>query len=196
MLRHTATWLSSLYFLAYVGNETAISGWVVSFMFRARNASPYIANLASSGYWGGMAVGRLVLGYVTDRIGVRQATIIYFLCAIVFQVLFTIVRVPIVSVVFMTLLGFSMGPLFPSGVVVLTRLLPTELHVAAVSFTASLGQVGGALLPFGIGAVIQGLGIRVFQYAIIFQLVVSLGLWVLYTRLRPTFVSVARLRED
>lgn len=195
MLKYPATWFSSLYFLAYVGNETAISGWIVSFMLRARHSSIYLAALASSGFWGGMAVGRFVLGNVTDRIGVRKATIIYFLFAIVLQTIFTFVRVPVVSVIVTTLLGFSMGPLFPSGVVVLTRLLPKELHIAAVSFTASIGQVGGALLPFGIGAVIEGLGIRIFQYAIIAQLIISLGLWIAYTRLRPTF-AIVRSRED
>ncbi|KAF2022828.1 MFS general substrate transporter [Setomelanomma holmii] len=182
--RYQATWLCAAYFLAYVGTETAISGWVVSFMLRNRNATPYIASLISSGFWIGMAVGRLVLGFGTDRIGVRRATIWYFLCAVGLQVLFVALTAPIVSVVVMTMLGLVMGPMFPSGIVVLTRLLPRELHIAAVSFVASLGQIGGAFLPFAIGAVVQSLGIGVFSYAVLVQIILALAVWVAFARLR------------
>jgi fucose permease len=195
ILRHRATWLCAAYFLTYVGTETAISGWVVSFMLRNRNATPYLANLTSSGFWTGMALGRLVLGFGTDRIGVRRATVLYFLCAGTFEVLFAVLTSPVVSIVLMTLLGFIMGPLFPSGVVVLTRLLPSELHIAAVSFVSSLGQVGGAFLPFAIGAVVQSLGIGVFRYAILAQTVLSLAVWIFFARVRIT-VSVSEVREE
>lgn len=153
-------------------------------MLRNRDAGAYLANLASSGFWIGMVVGRLTLGFVTDAIGVRRATLLYFSLAIILEILFATLSTPIVSVVLMTMLGFIMGPFFPSGVVVLTRLLPKELHVAAVSFVASLGQVGGAFLPFAIGAVVQSLGIGIFRYAILLQTAVALGAWIAFSRLR------------
>ncbi|KAH6614874.1 MFS transporter-like protein [Boeremia exigua] len=180
-----ATWWCAAYCLADVGVETAISGWVVSFMLRSRSATPYLAGLSSSGYWAGMAVGRLVLGPLTDNIGVRKATVMYFAIALIVQMLFAVLPYVSTSVMLMVALGFLMGPLFPSGVIVLTQLLPKELHVAAVSFVASLGQVGGALLPFGIGAVVEGLGIGVFRYAILLQSGIAMMLWVGFARLRP-----------
>lgn len=185
ILKFPATWWCAAYFLADVGVETAISGWVVSFMLRSRAATPYLAGLSSSGFWAGMAVGRLVLGPLTDRIGVRKATAFYFALAILVETLFAILPYPVISVVLMIVLGFVMGPLFPSGVIVLTQLLPKEYHVAAVSFVASLGQVGGALLPFGIGAVVEGLGIGVFRFAILVQSVLAMILWITFAKLRP-----------
>ncbi|KAH3906079.1 hypothetical protein HBH56_208210 [Parastagonospora nodorum] len=195
IFRHRATWLCGAYFLTYVGTETAISGWVVSFMLRNRASTPYLASMASSGYWVGMAIGRLVLGFGTDRIGVRRAAVLYFICAGVLEALFAVLTSPIASVVLMTLLGFVMGPLFPSGVVVLTRLLPSELHIAAVSFVSSLGQVGGAFLPFAIGAVVEGLGIGVFRYAILVQTALSLGAWLAFARVRTTTRSQISSQE-
>jgi fucose permease len=186
MLKFPATWWCAAYFLADVGVETAISGWVVSFMLRSRHATPYLAGLSSSGFWAGMAVGRLVLGPLTDRIGVRKATALYFALSVLIELLFAVLPYAIVSVVLMIVLGFLMGPLFPSGVIVVTQLLPKELHVAAVSFVASLGQVGGALLPFGIGAVVEGLGIGVFRYAVLVQSIVAMAIWIAFARLRAT----------
>jgi fucose permease len=198
MLRHPATWCCAAFFLADVGVETAISGWIVSFMLRSRSAMPYLAGLSSSGFWAGMAVGRLALGPLTDRIGVRRATVMYFILAVLTEILFVVLPHAIVSVVLMVILGFLMGPLFPSGVIVLTQLLPKELHVAAVSFVASLGQVGGALLPFGIGAVVEGMGIGVFKYAILVQSVLAMLLWMVFARLRPVVAASQRSleRED
>jgi fucose permease len=164
-------------------------------MLRTRDATPYLASLASTGFWIGMAIGRLVLGFGTDRIGVRRATALYFVCAIGLEVLFAIWSSPVVSVVVMTLLGFVMGPLYPSAVVVLTRLLPAELHIAAVSFVASLGQIGGAFLPFAIGAVVQSLGIGVFRFAILVQTVSALVLWLLFARVRATALDI-NITED
>ncbi|KAF1834242.1 MFS general substrate transporter [Decorospora gaudefroyi] len=196
MFRYRATWLCAAYFLTYVGTETAISGWVVSFMLRHRQATAYVAGLSSSGYWIGMAIGRLTLGVATDRMGVRRATVLYFFFAIGIEALFAIFSSGAVSVVLMILLGFVMGPLFPSGVVVLTRLLPPELHVAAVSFVASLGQVGGAFLPFAIGAVVQGLGIGVFRFAILVETMLALLVWVAFARLRPALLSASTARVE
>ncbi|KAF2729656.1 MFS transporter-like protein [Polyplosphaeria fusca] len=185
IFKHPATWVCAAYYLAYVGNETAISGWLVSYIARSRHATLYIASLSSSEFWAGMAVGRLALGFFTDRFGVRQATTFYFVCAILVEVLFTATKSSVASVVFATLMGFFMGPLFPSGIVVLTRLLPNDLHIAAVSFVASIGQVGGALLPFGIGALVDSMSIDVFPYAIIVFSTLSLAIWIVYARLRP-----------
>lgn len=154
-------------------------------MLRSRSATPYLAGLSSSGFWAGMAVGRLVLGPLTDKFGVRKATALYFMIAILVETLFAAIPSASVSVMLMVVLGFLMGPLFPSGVIVLTQLLPKELHVAAVSFVASLGQVGGALLPFGIGAVVEGLGIGVFRFAILVQSILAMLLWIVFSRLGP-----------
>jgi fucose permease len=190
MFRYSATWICAAYFLAYVGTETAISGWVVSFMMRTRDATLNVAGSCSTGFWMGMAIGRLVLGFVTDRIGVRRATALYFVCAIGLEALFAIWDSSVASVVLMTLLGFVMGPLFPSGVVVLTRLLPVELHIAAVSFVSSLGQIGGAFFPFAIGAVVESLGIGVFRFAILAQTVSALVLWLVFARVRTKVLPI------
>lgn len=165
-------------------------------MLRNRGATPYLAGLSSSGYWAGMAVGRLILGFATDKIGVRRATCLYFICALGIEVLFAVLSSAALSVALMTLLGFVMGPLFPSGVVVLTRMLPGELHVSAVSFVASLGQVGGAFLPFAIGAVVQGLGIGVFRYAIFIQTFLALLVWFAFARLRQTKIPFLAARNE
>ncbi|POS75096.1 major facilitator superfamily transporter [Diaporthe helianthi] len=182
-LRYAVTWICAVYFLVYVGTEAAISGWVVTFMLRARHASTYVASLSSSGFWIGMAVGRLLLGLVTDKVGVRVAATVYVIIAIAAQAVVAAVDLAAVSIAAVIVVGFFLGPLFPSGIVVLARLLPKDLHVGAVSFVASVGQLGAAFGPFAMGALVQLLGIRTFQFFILALLVVALLIWLMFPRL-------------
>ncbi|KAJ4416817.1 hypothetical protein N0V82_006546 [Gnomoniopsis sp. IMI 355080] len=201
LLHYRATWICAAYFLAYVGTEAAISGWIVTFMQRVRHASPYLASLSSTGFWLGMAAGRLALGPVTDRFHVRSATTAYLLIAITLQAGLAGVGVgaggvaaaaAILSTVLITAIGFFLGPLFPSGIVVLARALPRHLHVGAVSFVASVGQLGAALLPFLLGSLSQWLGIRVFQGFILAMLVGTLLIWCSFPPLPPPLPITTR----
>ncbi|CAN8097690.1 unnamed protein product [Discula destructiva] len=189
-LHHPATWLCAAYFLAYVGTEAAISGWIVTFLRRARHVAPYTASLASTCFWLGMALGRLALGPCTDRAGVGRSTASYLMIAIALQAgLATVVpdrpshrAVPVVLALIAGI-GMFLGPLFPSGIVVLARALsPGEGLVGAVSFVASVGQLGAAALPFALGALATWVGdIEVFQAFIFALLVGTLGVWLLFS---------------
>ncbi|KAK1959774.1 major facilitator superfamily transporter [Colletotrichum sublineola] len=177
ILKYTATWIYAAYLLADVGTESTVSGWVVAFMLRVRHTSTYASSICSSGFWAGMAVGRLALGFVTDKLGARRAVILYLLLTPVFVVLFTLVRVLWVSVLAMSLVGFFMGPLFPSCIVQLVYFLPKGLHVGAVSFVASVGQIGGAILPYLLGVITQAIGLWVFPYMLLVQFSVMFLFW-------------------
>ncbi|KAI0176153.1 MFS general substrate transporter [Hypoxylon sp. FL1284] len=187
--KHRVTWICSIYFLACVGTENAVSGWIVVFMMRVDHASAYLASLSSSGFWIGQAAGRLILGQVTQKVGVRSATIAYLVVALALEVLFAAIRIPEVSTAIITLLGFFLGPLFPSGVFVTARLLPRELHVGAISFAILFGQVGGALLPFALGSLADTLGIQIFQLVIFAQITVTLLVWLAFPRLPPPITA-------
>jgi fucose permease len=184
MLRYPALWLCAAFLLVYVGTEAAISGWVVVFMTRARHASTLVASACSSAFWAGMAAGRLSLGAATDRIGVARAVVAYLLGAALASVLFAVVEHGVADVLLLSAVGFFAGPLFPSGIVRLTSLLPPALHVAGVSFVSSMGQVGAALLPFALGMVVDAVGIRAFQGVILAQFGAALLVWLAFARLR------------
>lgn len=63
------TWLCATFLLGYVGIEVALGGWIVTFMIRVRNGGPFASGMTATGFWLGITVGRIVLGFVTPRIG-------------------------------------------------------------------------------------------------------------------------------
>lgn len=160
-----------------------VAGWVVTFLLRIRHVTSFSASLCASAFWAGMALGRIILGSLTDRIGERLSVTLYLLAALASEALFCLLPPVTVSVVSITLLGFFLGPLFPTGIVMITRLMPRELHVGAVATVAAVGQVGGAVFPFVLGVMAERLGIQALQPVVFGLLVTTLGAWWCFPRL-------------
>jgi fucose permease len=52
----------------------SVGGWVVDFMVQARNGEPFESGLVPTGFWAGVTIGRLVLGFVNDWLGKYPST--------------------------------------------------------------------------------------------------------------------------
>lgn len=114
-------------------------------MIRVRKGGPFSSGMTATGFWLGLTVGRVVLGFITPRIGERIAVSAYLVIAVGCELVFWLVPHFIVSAVAVALVGFFTGPIFPSTIIAVTKLLPSEMHVAAIGFSAAIGGGGAAL---------------------------------------------------
>ncbi|KAK8121536.1 hypothetical protein PG999_005656 [Apiospora kogelbergensis] len=171
------TWLCALFLLGYVGIEVALGGWIVVFMIQVRQGTEFASGMTAMGFWLGITVGRVVLGFVTPRLGEKLAITIYLPIVMGLELLFWLVPQFIVSSVAVGLQGFFLGPLFPAAIVAMSKLLPRHLHVGAIGFAAAFGGSGAAVLPFAVGAIAQAKGVQVLQPIILALLGVITLLW-------------------
>ena len=179
ILREPMTWVLAFFLLFYVGAEVSLGGWVVTFMLRVRHAEPFLAGLTVTLFWLGITVGRVILGFITGRIGEKLAITIYLGLCVVLEVLYWFVPHFAAAVVFIILLGFFLGPLFPAAVIVATKVLPKDYHVSTIGFAAAFGGGGAAVLPFAVGAIAQKKGVQVLQPIVLAVLVMLIVLWLL-----------------
>lgn len=163
VLRDPVVWLIALFLLGYVGAEVSLGGWITTFMLVVRNAAPFDAGLTVTFFWLGLTVGRVLLGFVTGRIGEKLAISVYLVLSIALQLLYWLVPSFIASAIFVSFLGFFLGPLFPAAIVAATKLLPGDFHVSAIGFAAAFGGGGAAIFPFVVGAIAQSKGVEVLQ---------------------------------
>ena len=177
VLRQPVTWLIALFLLGYVGAEVSLGGWIVTFMLRVRHADPFDAGLTLTFFWLGLTVGRVLLGFVTGRVGEKLAITAYLALALAMQLLYWLVPSFVASAVFVSFLGFFLGPLFPAAIVAATKLLPKDYHVSAIGFAAAFGGGGAAIFPFAVGAIAQTKGVQVLQPVAVAILVFILLLW-------------------
>ncbi|KAK7975305.1 kinase-like domain-containing protein [Apiospora arundinis] len=171
------TWLCALFLLGYVGIEVALGGWIVVFMIQVRQGAEFASGMTAMGFWLGITIGRVVLGFVTPRLGEKLAITIYLPIVMGLELLFWLVPKFIVSAIAVGLQGFFLGPLFPAAIVAMSKLLPRHLHVGAIGFAAAFGGSGAAVLPFAVGAIAQAKGVQVLQPIILALLGVITLLW-------------------
>lgn len=178
-LSNKVTWLVAIFLLGYVGVEVSLGGWLVTFMLRVRNGGDFESGLVVTGFWLGLTIGRVVLGFVTGRIGEKLAITIYLGLSMAFELMFWLIPSFISSAIFAGLLGFFLGPLFPAAIVEAAKLLPRHLHVSAIGFAAAFGGGGAALFPFAVGAIAQAKGVEVLQPIALALIVAILVIWCL-----------------
>lgn len=184
-MKSRIVWTLAILLFTYMGVEVAVGGWIVEFMRQERHGQNLESGLVSTGFWLGITLGRLVLGFVNDRLGERVALMFYLGLAIVFELLFWLISQFVVSAVMVAFLGFFIGPLFPVAMVVAAKLLPKHLHTAGIGFAAALGGGGAAVLPFIAGLIAQAQGVQSLQPFALSLLVVLAGLWLVLPRKAP-----------
>ncbi|KAK2730384.1 major facilitator superfamily transporter [Colletotrichum kahawae] len=118
-----------------------------------------------------------MLGFITGRIGEKRAIAIYLVLSVALELLYWLVPSFVASVIFVTFLGFFLGPLFPAVIVAAIKLLPNDYHVNAIGFAAAFGGGGAAIFPFAIRAIAQIKGVQVLQPIIVAILIFILALW-------------------
>ncbi|KAB5583351.1 major facilitator superfamily domain-containing protein [Coniochaeta sp. 2T2.1] len=177
VLRDPIVWIIALFLLGYVGAEVSLGGWITTFMLKVRHAEPFDAGLTVTFFWLGLTVGRVLLGFVTGRVGEKLAISIYLVLTVTLQLLYWLVPSFIASAIFVSFLGFFLGPLFPAAIVAATKLLPSDYHVSAIGFAAAFGGGGAAIFPFAVGAIAQHKGVEVLQPICLAILAFILLLW-------------------
>lgn len=176
-------WVGALFLLCYVGVEVALGGWIVIFMIRVRKGDEFSSGMSATGFWLGITVGRVILGFVSPRVGIKLSTAIYIAAATALELVFWLVPQFYVSAVAVSLQGFFLGPLFPSVVLVASQLLPKRQHVVVIGFAAAFGGCGAAVLPFLTGLLAQAKGVQVLQPMVLALLVTLLAVWMMFPRL-------------
>ncbi|KAG9128496.1 hypothetical protein FRC07_009720 [Ceratobasidium sp. 392] len=176
-------WIFALFLCTYTGSETTNGGWIVTFLLTERNANPDTVGYVASGFWGGLALGRLCLGQASPYIGIKREkhlVHVYIGVALVMTVL--VWKVPsFVGNAFCTaIVGFVLGPIFPTSLSLATKLLPTEIHMTALATMSSFASIGSALYPFVTGALANAKGVAVLQPVMLGILSVMAGLWCLF----------------
>jgi fucose permease len=109
----------------------SLGGWLVTFMLKVRHGGDFESGMVVMGFWLGITLGRVVLGFVTARVGEKMAIAVYLVISVALQLCFWLIPSFISSAIFAGWLGFFLGPLFPAAIIVATKILPKRLHVSA-----------------------------------------------------------------
>jgi fucose permease len=171
----------------YVGVELGVGNWAFSYLVQGRGLSQSLAGYAVSGYWLGLTAGRFLISPVATRVGLTTSGLMYC-CLSGIAVALTLTWLAptrVTAGAALVLLGFFLGPVFPTTMAAASRLTSPRLAPAAIGVMNAGSSVGGAALPWLAGVVTQGAGIGALFPFMLAMAVLQFATWVpIATRIR------------
>jgi fucose permease len=158
-LRLRVVWVAALFLLFYVGAEVSLGNWGYSFLTEERGNPALLSGWIVSGYWFSLTIGRLALARVAERVGNRRLIQGCLVGVVTGLTIAWFVPLQVVTASGLWLTGFSLGPIFPTMIALMPRLVAARFVPSAIGFLASLSAVGGSLCPWIAGNLAQYVGL-------------------------------------
>ncbi|MEO5952856.1 MAG: MFS transporter [Chloroflexia bacterium] len=174
MLHLPVVWIGALFLLVYVGLEVSLGAWGYSFLTEERRDAADFSGVAISGYWLGLTVGRLAMGKIGSKLGSKVLISLCLAGTIAGCLIMWLIPFPASEAAGLWLVGFSLGPIFPTTISLMSDAVPARLLPSVIGFMAGLGAMGAAVFPASVGALAQGIGLwslLPFEIALAFVLV-------------------------
>ncbi|KAI5119424.1 hypothetical protein M0805_009875 [Coniferiporia weirii] len=180
-LREVATrkevWILAIFLLFYIGG-----GWIVSYMEVVRHGNASGAAWVASGFYLGIAIGRVCLPALNHIVGERRIVLLYIIIACAFQAVSWAVKSFVATAVATALVGFSISTFYTVAIHTAAMLLPRRMHTTAMVMISSIGQSGSAIFPFVIGLISNKRGIWTVQPSVVALLAGQFVFWILVPR--------------
>jgi fucose permease len=174
-LRSGRVWLQIVIFFFYTGIEVSAGQWSYTLLTEERGMGATAAGTWVAAYWGGLLAGRLVLGFVVERIGQVTMLRLATLGVLLSSVLFAIPGLK-VGAAALPLLSFSLAPIFPGLMSETPRRVGEKTSPHAVGFQVSAATLGVAVIPSVAGLVGERFGLGTIGWVIAFGALVLAGL--------------------
>lgn len=156
-VRAPRVWLHIVTFFVYTGLEASVGQWCFSLMREARGFEVEAAGSWTAAYWASVTLGRVVLGFVADRLGPDRLLRAATLGIVAGTAAFGLSDGPL-GLLGLLLLGASLAPVFPTLMSRTPARVGDRLAHHAVGFQVSAATLGSTLLPSLVGLLVATAG--------------------------------------
>jgi len=164
-LRSDRVRLQIALFFIYTGLESGTGQWCFTVLREGRGLDIESAGAWTTAYWGSILAGRVVLGFVVDRIGADRLLRITTLTAVVGATLFATAG-GLAGRFGLVVLGASLAPIFPTLMSRTPDRVGHHLAPDAVGFQVGAATLGSAVVPALFGLLAAAAGLRVIGIAV------------------------------
>jgi fucose permease len=178
-LRRPTVVLAAVFLAVYVGLELSVGNWGFSMLVGGRGMTALLAGYIVSGFWLGLTLGRFVIGPFAARVGWTTVGLTFTCLSGTAGVTLLVWALPgsAAAGAGMVLLGFCLGPIFPTTMALAPNLTEPRLVSTAIGVTNGVSVVGGAVLPWLAGALVQLSGARALLPFVFALALLQLGVW-------------------
>jgi fucose permease len=179
-----AVWLSAAAFAVYVSIEVAAGLWAFLLLTDGRGMSATVAGICVSAYWASLFVGRVVQGFIVERLGTTRILVGSLLGMLVGSALVAVPGPAWLAVVGLMVIGFAAAPVFPLLTLTTADRVGAAHADRAIGLQIGASGLGGALIPAGIGVLLSRLGEQALGPSLVVLSLILLGLYAATRRRR------------
>jgi fucose permease len=180
-----AVWVSALSFAIYVAIEMGAGLWAFLLLTDGRGLSVAAAGICVSAYWGSLFAGRIVFGLVAERVGSRLVLTGGVAGMLAGTVLVAVPAPATVTVAGLMIIGFAAAPVFPLMTLTTADRVGAAHADRAIGLQIGAAGLGGAVIPAGIGVILDRFGSVWLGPTLVVAAVLLLALHLLSRRSRP-----------
>jgi FHS family glucose/mannose:H+ symporter-like MFS transporter len=140
----------AIFAFLYVGVESSISGWMMTYVHRLPLASGLYAPIATSFFWIALLLGRSAAPMVLKRISESGLLMITLCVMLVSNVMLLLSYTPAMSIASASLAGLMLAPIFP---LCLSKVLAIASGPSESRWVFAISGLGGAVVPWMTGQV-------------------------------------------
>jgi fucose permease len=181
-LRLPTMWLAILLFFASTGVQVSAGQWLYSLLTEARGVPAALAGTWASMYWGSTAVGRVLFGFVVQRVPPTTVLRWSMAGALLGTLLLWVNISPWLTFGAIALLGLALAPQYPLLISATPRYLGAEHAANGVGLQVAASGPGAVLVAGLIGVLAEARGLEVVGPSLFAMALVTAGLFELLAR--------------
>ena len=182
----SAALLSALLFAFYVSIEMGTGCWAAVILIEGRGFDPGLAGLATTLFFGSIMGGRVLVGFVSNRLGNRVLIRGGLIVAIAGIALLLVRDIPVLSLLGLGLFGFGCAPVYPGLMHETPRRFDAVTARKAIGWQVATASIGAAVMPAAFGVIAARFGMEAV-FPVVFALaLILLGLSVQLDRMTPS----------
>lgn len=156
----------------YVGSETSINGWVVTYLIKSGIMGEAGAQNILSVMWVSMITGRLLCSYISTLISKEKLVMGCSISALLFFGLFLLLKTPVLMPFCIFGVGLSLAGIYPTSVANAGSYISRP--GLAGGLLLSCGGLGASAVPYIAGIFAQRLGISAVMAAVLISMAMLL----------------------
>lgn len=164
-MRLGIVWWAVLFLLLYVGGESSVGSWTYTYLSQGQHLETVLAGGLVSVYWLGLTLGRLAMGWATYRLHLPDRVMLLG-CVLGSGVGIVLIwggsSQPLVVGLGLLATGFCYGPIYPTTLALLSRIVAPAFVSSLIALLTSLSILGIAIFPWLAGILFDQVGLGVF----------------------------------
>ena len=154
-------WIQVAMYALYSACEFSVGIWTASMLVESRGLAAETAGKWISLYYGGIMVGRVLTGFVADRLGNRAMVRAGLGLALAGSVLLVVRGADYLVLPGLLLLGVGFAPIYPCLMHETPRRFDEETYRKVIGFQVGAANIGGSVLPGLVGLLAAAAGLEV-----------------------------------